>query len=98
MTKFISPNGLIEVAVTSRGNTIFVEPNEAGGRRYWSDEISEGVVIWDTNLVDRETLELALVAEQLQDVDSQITEFLVRRQELQDKLDKAKQIFVNSLK
>lgn len=54
---------LEEVGKTSRGYTIFREPNGAGGHRYWSDAIGGGVVVWDTCLVSREELELALKIE-----------------------------------
>lgn len=30
--------------------------NEAGGYRYWSDEIGGGVCVWDTCLADAGTL------------------------------------------
>lgn len=64
------PPGLRHVAVDSRGNTLFVEPNEVGGRRYWSDEIGGGVVAWDTSLVSAEMVRLALtVEEQLTDAE-----------------------------
>ncbi len=48
-----------EVAQDSRGNTLFVEDNEVGGKRYWSDEIGGGVLVWDTCLVSGEMLRLA---------------------------------------
>jgi hypothetical protein len=48
-----------EIGQTSRGYTIFVEEAEHGGRRYFSDEIGGGVVVWDT-MVDPESIELAL--------------------------------------
>lgn len=54
---------LKEVCQDSRGNTLFVEDNEVGGRRYWSDEIGCGVVVWDTSLVSSEMVKLALAAE-----------------------------------
>ena len=54
---------LSEVRQDSRGNTLFVEPNEVGGHRYWSDESGVGVVVWDTSLVSAEMLKLALEAE-----------------------------------
>lgn len=49
-----------EIARDSRGNTLLVEDNEVGGRRYWSDEIGGGVMVWDTSLVSPEMLRLAL--------------------------------------
>lgn len=48
------------VTTTSRGYTISVEDNEVGGRRYWSDSVDGGVVIWDTALVSEEELLLAI--------------------------------------
>jgi hypothetical protein len=45
---------------TTRGYEIFVEDNEVGGRRYWSDEIGGGVVVWDTALVDMSSLLFAI--------------------------------------
>lgn len=52
-----------EVSQDSRGNTLFVEDNGVGGKRYWSDEIGGGVLVWDTNLVSGEMLRLAWEAE-----------------------------------
>jgi hypothetical protein len=52
-----------EVCQDSRGNILYVEDNEVGGRRYWSDEIGGGVVVWDTSLVSLEMMQLALDAE-----------------------------------
>lgn len=48
---------------TERGNTIFRERNGVGGHRYWSDEIGGGVIVWDTALVNPETLMTVLVME-----------------------------------
>ncbi len=55
---------LREIGQDSRGNTLLVEDNEVGGRRYWSDEIGGGVCVWDTSLVSTEMLKLALAAEE----------------------------------
>ena len=52
-----------EVGQTKRGYTIYVEPTDIGGRRYWSDSIGGGVMIWDTALVSEEELLFALAAE-----------------------------------
>jgi len=49
-----------EVARDSRGNQLYIKPNEAGGNIYWSDEIGGGVMVWDTSLVSPEMLCLAL--------------------------------------
>ena len=53
-----------EITQDSRGNTLFVEDNEVGGKRYWSDEIGGGVMVWDTCLVSVEMLKLAIEAEE----------------------------------
>jgi hypothetical protein len=52
--------GLVKVCNDSRGNQLWVEDNEVGGRRYWSDDIGGGVCIYDTSLASREMLLLAL--------------------------------------
>jgi hypothetical protein len=54
---------LVQIASDSRGNALLVEDNEVGGRRYWSDEIGGGVLVWDTSLVSPEMLRLALEQE-----------------------------------
>ena len=51
---------LKEVAEDSRGNTLFVEDNKVGGHTYWSNEVGGGVIVWDTCLVSREMLLLAI--------------------------------------
>ena len=43
------------------GCTLYWEPNGIGGRRYFSDEIGGGVLVWDTSLVDSVTLLAAIV-------------------------------------
>lgn len=45
------------------GCHIFRRPNKAGGYTYYSDEISGGVVIWDTCLVNEGTLLAAMACE-----------------------------------
>ncbi len=52
-----------EIGRTEHGYTIWREPNEAGGHRYWSDSIGGGVVIWDTCLASEEELLFAIKAE-----------------------------------
>lgn len=52
-----------EVCRDSRGNTLFVEDDEVGGKRYWLDEIGGGVQVWPTSLVSPEMMQLALQAE-----------------------------------
>lgn len=54
---------LEEVAKDSRGNALYAKDNEVGGRTYWSDEVGGGVYVWDTSLVSREMLELAIKIE-----------------------------------
>lgn len=54
---------LTEVATVKDGCTLLMEVNEIGGRRYWSDEIGGGVMVWDTCLVGSITLETALKVE-----------------------------------
>lgn len=56
--------GLQEVARLPNGCTLYREPNEVGGHRYWSDEVGGGVVVWDTCLVGQDTLLAAIVEEQ----------------------------------
>lgn len=51
------------VGTTSRGYTIFRQPNGVGGHLYWSDEIGGGVRVWDTCLVADETLKACLAIE-----------------------------------
>lgn len=51
------------VGVTARGYSIYRAPNGVGGWRYWSDEIGGGVMVWDTSLADRSTLEWCLAHE-----------------------------------
>ncbi len=51
------------VTEDSMGHTLFVEDNGVGGKRYWSDEIGGGVLVWDTCLVSVEMLKLAIKAE-----------------------------------
>ncbi len=55
---------LKELARDSRGYRLYVETTELG-RRYWSDEIGGGVMVWDTALVSLEMLRLALHEEEL---------------------------------
>jgi hypothetical protein len=51
---------LTHIGETKRGYQVFVEDNTVGGHTYWSDEVGNGVVVWDTSLVSKETLQLAL--------------------------------------
>lgn len=50
--------------ITKKGYIIFYEDNEVGGRTYYSDEIGGGVLVWDTALVDIDTLEEVIQYEQ----------------------------------
>lgn len=45
------------------GPTIYVEENEVGGHRYWSDAIGGGVVLWDTCLASISELEFCIRVE-----------------------------------
>jgi len=38
------------------GKTIWFEDNKAGGVTWYSDEVGSGVIVWDTSLVNLETL------------------------------------------
>ncbi len=49
-----------EIGTTSRGYTIFEEPDEVGGKRYWSDEVGGGIMIWNTSLCSIESLEFVI--------------------------------------
>lgn len=46
------------------GFTLYREPNEVGGYRYWSDEVGGGVMVWDTCLTASGTLLAAIVEEE----------------------------------
>ena len=48
------------ISTDKRGNSIYREPNKAGGHRYWSDSIGGGVLIWDTCLATIEELMTAI--------------------------------------
>ncbi len=54
---------MTEVGQTPTGYTIFVEDNGVGGRRYWTDSIGGGAVIWDTSIASEEELLYAIAAE-----------------------------------
>jgi len=38
------------------GCTLWYEDNQVGGRRYYTDEIGGGCLVWDTSLVDKDIL------------------------------------------
>jgi len=48
------------VATLGNGCHLFRKLNEAGGYTYYSDEVGGGVVVWDTALVNIETMLTAL--------------------------------------
>lgn len=45
------------------GCALYWHPNQVGGRTYLSDEVGGGVFVWDTALVDADTLRAALEVE-----------------------------------
>lgn len=45
------------------GCTLYWKTNKAGGRTYTSDEVGIGVTVWDTALLDNNTLLAAMVQE-----------------------------------
>jgi hypothetical protein len=45
------------------GYTLYWQRNEVGTRRYFSDEIGGGTIVWDTALVDANTLLEAIAQE-----------------------------------
>jgi hypothetical protein len=51
------------IAHLPNGFTLYREKNEAGGHRYWSDEVGGGVCVWDTCLTDESTLLASLTEE-----------------------------------
>ena len=42
------------------GYTLFWKENEVGGRTYYSNEIGDGVFVWDTALVNVDTILTAI--------------------------------------
>lgn len=64
-------NDLQLVGETERGYEVFREPNRVGGHTYWSTEVGNGVVVWDTSLVSRGTLQLALNLEDARHAEEQ---------------------------
>ena len=45
------------------GCSLFWEPNEVGGRRYYSDECGAPTLVWDTALTDQASLMAAMTQE-----------------------------------
>ena len=59
--RLITMNKAKEVAILGNGCCLFRRENkDVGGYTYISDEIGGGVVVWDTALVDVETLLTAI--------------------------------------
>jgi hypothetical protein len=56
----MSKNKVEEIAILGNGCCLFRERNNAGGYTYYSDEIGGGVMVWDTCLVDEETILTAI--------------------------------------
>lgn len=54
------PTGRMELP---NGCTLYWAPNGVGGRTFTSDEIGCGVLVWDTSVVEEETLLTAMFAE-----------------------------------
>ncbi len=52
-----------DLGSTPKGGHLFREPDGAGGYAYWTDEISGGIKIWTTSLVDEGTLLMAMTCE-----------------------------------
>lgn len=54
----IERNNIMEnsILLPNGKNTLWWEDNGVGGRRYYSDECGDGVLVWDTCLVDIDTL------------------------------------------
>ena len=50
-------------ALLPNGSTLHWELNGVGGRRYTSDEVGFGVLVWDTSLIDSGSLLIALAVE-----------------------------------
>lgn len=46
------------------GYTLTIKDNEVGGRSYYSDEVGNGILVWDTALVDKKTLLAAIKLEE----------------------------------
>lgn len=56
-------NDGLELVVDLPWGSLYREENGVGGHRYWSDEVGGGVLVWDTSLVNRDTLLAAMAAE-----------------------------------
>lgn len=49
--------------ILPNGCALYWRPNEVGGREYYSDEIPCGVEVWNTALINADTLLAAIVQE-----------------------------------
>lgn len=76
------PKGDIQLP---NGFHLYWEPNEVGGRRYTSDEVGGGVQVWDTSLVDANTMLAAIVHEARMATEERVRdEFSLREAELRE--------------
>lgn len=50
----------MEEMILPNGYTLYWKDNGIGGRTYYSDEIGNGILVWDTCLVDMSTLTEAI--------------------------------------
>jgi len=51
------------VTILPNGHLLYRKENGAGGHTYYSDEAGNGVIVWDTCLVEESTLLAAIQAE-----------------------------------
>lgn len=56
-------NKTVDLGTFPNGAHLFRKLNEAGGYTYFSDEVSGGVMVWDTCLVAESTILTALTCE-----------------------------------
>lgn len=54
---------LEEVCTLPGGYMLYRQRNEVGGYAYWTDQIGGGVMVWDTSIVDPNTLLIAMSEE-----------------------------------
>lgn len=55
--------GVKPLTCLPNGHELYRADNNAGGHTYYSDEVGDGVVVWDTCLVDSSTLLAAILEE-----------------------------------
>jgi hypothetical protein len=60
----MTTSGLETVCALPNGHMLYRQKNEVGGYRYWSDEIGDGVMVWDTCLITSSTLLAAIIEEE----------------------------------